>query len=57
MAKKLIAVTGKNGQLGQELQLLAGEVGAFDFVFVGAAELDITDKTAVPGQLRCLYGG
>jgi dTDP-4-dehydrorhamnose reductase len=47
MAKKLIAVTGKNGQLGQELQLLAARLDAFDFAFMGTAELDITDKAAV----------
>lgn len=47
-ATPLIIVTGKNGQLGWELQQLAGKwTGIFDFLFVDADELDLSDNKAI----------
>ncbi len=42
-----ILVTGANGQVGQELKVLAEEFTDFRFVFVGRDQLDITDQKAV----------
>ncbi|GAB3218754.1 dTDP-4-dehydrorhamnose reductase [Algoriphagus aestuariicola] len=41
-----ILVTGSNGQLGSEIKYIASNY-SFEFVFTGAAELDITDRSAV----------
>lgn len=41
MAKPIIVVSGKNGQLGSELQALANTLPAFEFVFTDRDELDI----------------
>jgi dTDP-4-dehydrorhamnose reductase len=50
MSKPLVVVTGKNGQLGWELQrLVAGKETAFDFLFVGREELDLSDPGIVSG--------
>ena len=43
MSKPIILVTGKNGQLGNELQVLSKQYEQYEFVFTDAAELDITD--------------
>jgi dTDP-4-dehydrorhamnose reductase len=43
MSKPLVVVTGKNGQLGWELQqLVLNNPGGFDFLFVGSEELDLS---------------
>jgi dTDP-4-dehydrorhamnose reductase len=42
-----ILVTGANGQVGQELQVLAPAFPDFRFTFVGRKQLDITDEKAV----------
>ena len=42
-----ILVTGSNGQLGNELRLLAPENAQHNFLFTDIEELDITNKTAV----------
>jgi len=42
-----ILVTGGNGQLGSELQALAGSYPAYSFVFTDLEDLDITDESAV----------
>lgn len=47
MNKPVILVTGKNGQLGNELQVIAPSFAGFEFVFTDVAELDITDEHAV----------
>jgi len=47
MSKPIILVTGKNGQLGNELQLLAKEYSQFDFRFSDVAELDIANEQKV----------
>lgn len=47
MSKPLILVTGKNGQLGWELSQLAVAYDAFDFVFLGRAELDLSDSLSI----------
>lgn len=47
MAKPIVLVTGQNGQLGNELKLLAEKYSQFDYVFTDVAELDITDAEKV----------
>jgi dTDP-4-dehydrorhamnose reductase len=47
MSKPVILVTGKNGQLGNELQLLAKDFDQFEFNFTDVEELDITDEQKV----------
>ncbi len=47
MAKPIIAVTGKNGQLGSELQQLVNTLPAFDFVFTDHDEMDLKDTAAI----------
>ena len=42
-----ILVTGANGQVGQELKVLAKEFPDFRFVFAGRNQLDITDQENV----------
>jgi len=42
-----ILVTGSNGQLGHELQLIAQQVKNYKFIFVDIEELDITNDDAV----------
>jgi dTDP-4-dehydrorhamnose reductase len=50
MAKPLVVVTGKNGQLGWEIaQLVATEKNEFDFLFAGREELNLArPETIVP---------
>jgi len=42
-----ILITGCNGQLGNEMQLLAKKYGQYKYFFTDVAELDITDESAV----------
>jgi dTDP-4-dehydrorhamnose reductase len=42
-----ILVTGSNGQVGQELQVLASQFRDFQFLFTNRTELDITDKISI----------
>ncbi|GAA4826764.1 dTDP-4-dehydrorhamnose reductase [Algivirga pacifica] len=42
-----ILVTGKNGQLGSEIQVLANDCPNFNFIFTDVVELDITDRDRV----------
>ena len=44
---KKILVTGANGQLGNEMRLLADEHKNFEYFFTDVAELDICDEQAV----------
>lgn len=44
---KKILVTGANGQLGRELQALAGQYPAFEFVFADRSVLPIDNQTAI----------
>lgn len=44
---KKILVTGANGQLGNEMRLLAEEHRNFEYFFTDVAELDICDEQAV----------
>lgn len=44
---KNILITGCNGQLGNEMQLLAAQYTQFNYFFTDVAELDITDEQAV----------
>lgn len=41
---KKILVTGANGQLGNEMRLLAEEHKDFEYFFTDVAELDICDE-------------
>lgn len=48
MQKPLVVVSGKNGQLGWELQQLADQqLTGFEFLFAGREELDLTDTDLV----------
>lgn len=48
MAKPLVVVTGKNGQLGWELQQLVGQQQMqYDFLFTGREELDLSDPDLI----------
>lgn len=47
MFKPVILVTGKNGQLGRELQALASMYPQYQFVFTDRSELDITNMQEV----------
>jgi dTDP-4-dehydrorhamnose reductase len=48
MSKPLIVVTGKNGQLGSELQLLAPSFDAqYDFLFADRAVLDLSSIDSI----------
>jgi dTDP-4-dehydrorhamnose reductase len=44
---KRVLVTGKNGQLGQSLQKIAGDYPQFDFIFVGRDELDLAHSETI----------
>ena len=48
MSKPLVVVTGKNGQLGWELQqLVLNNSDRFYFLFLGREELDLSDPSSV----------
>src|SRR4051794_10527830 len=47
MANPIIAVSGKNGQLGSELQQLVNTLPAFDFVFVDREDFDLTNTASI----------
>lgn len=48
MAKPLVVVTGKNGQLGWELQqLVSQQPMEYDFLFTGREELDLSDPDLI----------
>ncbi|HMO61315.1 MAG TPA: dTDP-4-dehydrorhamnose reductase [Ferruginibacter sp.] len=47
MAAKTILVTGANGQLGSEMQVIAKSYPAYNFLFVTRAQLPIDDVQAV----------
>ena len=42
-----ILITGSNGQLGNEIRVLAGDYPDFDFMYTDIEELDITDPLEV----------
>lgn len=47
MANKIILVTGSNGQLGSEMQVIAAAYPAYQFLFVTRQELPIDNEAAV----------
>jgi dTDP-4-dehydrorhamnose reductase len=47
MSQPVILVTGANGQVGQELQVLAASYPAFSFVFTSRDNMPINDAAAV----------
>jgi dTDP-4-dehydrorhamnose reductase len=47
VANKTILVTGSNGQLGSEMQVIAAAYPAYQFLFVSRQELPIDDEAAV----------
>ncbi len=49
---KNILITGCNGQLGNEMQVLAGRYTQFTYFFTDVAELDITDEDAVTAYIE-----
>jgi dTDP-4-dehydrorhamnose reductase len=49
MDKPGIIVTGANGQLGRELQVLAAQFPAYRFVFADRAQLPVDDQQKVAG--------
>ena len=51
-----ILVTGSNGQLGNELRLLAPVYPAHDFIFTDVAELDITSEPDIEILVRSEIG-
>ena len=42
-----ILVTGRNGQLGSEIELLAKSFDQYTYIFTSRYELDITDELSV----------
>lgn len=52
MAKPLVVVTGKNGQLGRELETLAASFTGFDFLFTGREELDLNNPDSIPAFFK-----
>lgn len=50
--KKLVFVTGANGQLGWEMQQVSKEFGGVEFMFFGSADLDITQFELVCEKLE-----
>lgn len=50
MGKPLLVITGKNGQLGWELERLSRQFAAsFDFVFTDREQLDLEQPGTIPG--------
>ncbi len=47
-----ILITGANGQLGNEMRLLAREHSEYEYLFTDVAELDICDEQAVADYVR-----
>ncbi len=47
MSQPVIIVTGANGQVGQELQVLSASYSAFTFVFTDTDNMPINDEAAV----------
>jgi dTDP-4-dehydrorhamnose reductase len=47
MSQPVVLVTGANGQVGQELQVLASLYPAFDFVFTTRENMPVEDEAAV----------
>ncbi len=47
MSKPVIAVTGKNGQLGYEISQLASQFSEFDFIFSGRNEIDLNNPETI----------
>ena len=52
-----LLITGGTGQLGRELVLAAGRAGINRILAPGSAELDITDRAAVSGQIDAAAAG
>ena len=51
MSKPLIVVTGKNGQLGSELEILAPAFEVqYDFLFVDRSQLDLLSNESIEHQ-------
>ncbi|HEY3388667.1 MAG TPA: sugar nucleotide-binding protein, partial [Prolixibacteraceae bacterium] len=47
-----ILVTGSNGQLGNEIRVLASEYAGFEFLYTDIDELDITDPQKVEAYFK-----
>jgi dTDP-4-dehydrorhamnose reductase len=53
----VILVTGADGQLGNELRVVAGNYYGYQFIFTDADTLDITDKEKTEAFIRSLQPG
>ena len=42
-----ILITGSNGQLGNEMRVIAAQYPAINFIFTDIAELDLTNMEAL----------
>ena len=49
---KKIIITGANGQVGKDLQVLAENAQAYNYVFFDSKALDITDENAVTAAFK-----
>jgi dTDP-4-dehydrorhamnose reductase len=47
-----ILVTGSNGQLGNELRVLASDYKAYNFIFTDIGELDVTDADKIAKYIK-----
>lgn len=47
MSKPIVLITGRNGQLGNELKVLSEKYPQFDYIFTDAHDLDITNAEGV----------
>ena len=52
VVKRCILITGKNGQLGSELQSIAARYPQYDFLFTDRETLDITNRDAIEDFFR-----
>ncbi|NCI50986.1 dTDP-4-dehydrorhamnose reductase [Sediminibacterium roseum] len=48
MLKPLVVVTGKNGQLGWELQQQSVHANAYEFLFIDSDDLDLAQPATIP---------
>ena len=54
MSKPLIVVTGKNGQLGSELEILAPAFEVqYDFLLVDRSQLDLSSNESIDNFFQC----
>lgn len=52
MKRATVLVSGKSGQLGQELQELSNEFSALDFIFLGRNEMDLASPESISSAFQ-----